>query len=105
MAQDPQDQVLSTKEIHFFPEEQKAGNKRQRQEAEDKEEGEGNKGGRGKEGEGKKREGEEGRREERGEGGRRDICPGGTKDHLWIEETDVVQRQMIVYKGRRGNLG
>jgi len=32
------------------------------------------------------------RRREKGKGterGVRDICPGGTKDCLWIEETDV----------------
>ena len=45
----------------FAPERQRTGNKRQRQEIEDEGEGEGNK------------------------GGRRDICPGWTKNYLWIE--------------------
>jgi hypothetical protein len=30
-------------------------------------------------------------------------CPGETKDCLWIEETDMAHRQMVVYKGKRGN--
>lgn len=43
------------------------------------------------------------RGKEQGRGGK-DICPGGTRDCLWLEETDVVYMEMAVYKGKRGNL-
>ena len=41
MAEDPQDQVLSTKEIYLPSEGQRARNKRQKQKIEDKGEGKG----------------------------------------------------------------
>ena len=79
MAQDPQDQVLSTKEIYLL---QRAGNKRQRQEIEDEGEGEGNK----------------------GEGRRVFVLEWDKGLPLDREETDVAHRQMAVYKGTRRNL-
>ena len=64
MAQDPQDQVLSTKEIYLPSEGQRARNKRQKQKIEDKGEREGNK----------------------GEGDRLSVLgEGGSKDCLWVE--------------------
>lgn len=59
MSQEPQDQVLGTKEIYLY---QRAENMRQRQEIEDEGEGEGHK------------------------GTCRDICPLRTKDCIWIEK-------------------
>lgn len=43
----------------------------------------------------------QGREQRRREG--KDICPRGTKDCLWIDETDVGCRQMAVYSGKGGN--
>lgn len=44
MAQDTQDQLLSTKKTYLSPEGQRTGKKRQTQDIEDKGEGRGNKG-------------------------------------------------------------
>ena len=37
------------------------------------------------------------------EKGGRAICPGGTKDCLWIEGTDVAHRQMVVSENEGDN--